>query len=378
MAKYKQRADGRYQTSVVVDGKKKWICASSLNDLNAKVIEAKYLGSKGISLNNDDITLGAFADKWFEIHSVGKEDGTIKEYKYIINSHIKPKLGNLKIKKIKVYDIQELINSLVKDNHIRLAKKVLTYTKSILNDAVQNDIILKNVADSIKSPSYKPEERIPLTDEEDELLVECAMSHKYGLFFLFIRFTGVRKEEASAIEIDDIDLDNNIIPINKAISFASNQGKLKSTKNKKSRNVYILDIFRNLLIDRVNYCKENNIKYLFTKQTNPKERLSDSAITTMCSSFLLYVNKIYLKKLAEKNKGKKEDEKEKPRKIKFTLHQLRHSFCTMLYYCGIGIKEAQELMGHSSADMVYDIYTHLDMEKGKPFEKLNNAIQKFI
>ena len=50
----------------------------------------------------------------------------------------------------------------------------------------------------------------------------------------------------------------------------------------------------------------------------------------------------------------------------------------MLYYAGIGIKEAQELMGHSSADMVYDVYTHLDMKKGKPYEKLTTAVQKFM
>ena len=370
MAKYKQRADGRYQTSVVIDGKKKWISASSSDELDKKVTEAKYLGNKGISLNDDDITLGAFTDKWFEINSVGKEDATIKEYKYIINSYIKPKLGHLKIKRIKVYDIQEVINSLVSENHTRLAKKLLTYVKKILNEAVQNDIILKNVASSIKSPSYKPNERVPLTDEEDEILVECSKTHKYGLFFLLIRFTGIRKEEASAIEINDVDFDNNIISINKAISFANNQGKVKLTKNRKSRNVYILDIFKQMLKERVDYCKENNIKYLFTKQTKPKERISDSAITTMCSSFLLYMNKTYL----DKNK----DKKEKPAEINFTLHQLRHSFCTMLYYSDIGIKEAQELMGHSSADMVYDIYTHLDMEKGKPYDKLNTSIQKFI
>lgn len=377
-SKYKKRADGRYQTSVVVDGKKKWISASSSEELDKKVTEAKYLGNRGISLSNDDITLGTFADKWFEINSVGKEEGTIKEYKYIVNTHIKPKLGHLKIKKIKVYDIQEVINDLISENHIRLAKKLLTFIKKILNEAVQNDIILKNPASLIKSPTYKPNEKIPLTDEEDKLLVECSKTHKYGLFFLLIRFTGVRKEEASAIKIEDINFDNNTISINKAISFASNQGSIKTTKNRKNRNVYILDVFKEPLKSRVEYCQEHKIEYLFTKQTNNKERLSDSAITTMCSSFLLYINRIYLKQLEEKNKNKKDDEKENPKTIKFTLHQLRHSFCTMLYYSDIGIKEAQELMGHSSADMVYDIYTHLDMDKGKPYDKLNNSTQKFI
>ena len=50
----------------------------------------------------------------------------------------------------------------------------------------------------------------------------------------------------------------------------------------------------------------------------------------------------------------------------------------MLYYSGIGIKEAQELMGHSSADMVYNIYTHLDMEKGKTYNKLQEITKQFI
>lgn len=378
MAKYKKRADGRYQTSVVVDGKKKYLIANSSEALDKKVIEAKYLEDKGVSLSNNDITLGAFSDKWLEINSAGKEENTIKEYKYIINSYIKPNLGHLKIKKIKVYDIKEVINSLMSNNHQRLAKKFYMYIKSILNDAVQNDIILKNPVLSIKAPKYKPNEKVPLTEEEDKLLVECSKSHKYGLFFLLIRFTGIRKEEASAIEITDIDLENNTISINKAISFATNQGHLKPTKNRKDRNVYILKIFKDMLEERVNYCKENNIKYLFTKQTNPKERISDSSITTMCSSFLLYINKTYLKRLEEKNKDKKENEREKPVEIHFTLHQLRHSFCTMLYYSDIGIKEAQELMGHSSADMVYDIYTHLDMKKGKPYDKLTSAIEKFL
>lgn len=364
MGQYKKRADGRYATTIVLNGIKKTIYAKTSAELNKKIIEMKYYDNNNIHIDNSLITLSQFADKWLEINSVGKEDATIKEYKYIINSNIKPTLGNYKISNIKKYDIQKVVNNYIESSHPRLAKKYLMYIKNILNEAVQNDIISKNPALLIKTPTYKPTERKPLSDKEDKLLISCSRTHKYGLFFILIRFTGIRKEEAAAIEIEDIDFKNNIIKIDKAISFANNQGKEKTTKNRKPRNVYILDIFKKQLQDRVNYCKENKIKYLFTKQTNEKEHLSDSAIVTMCKSFLLYMNK-------EKDNPKSED-------IYFTLHQLRHSFCTMLYYNGIGIKEAQELMGHSSADMVYDIYTHLDMEKGKIYDKLKQAAEKYI
>ena len=364
MGQYKQRADGRYATSVVVNGKKKTIYAKSSAELNKKVIELKYYNNNNITISNDNITLGQFADKWFEISSVGKEDSTVKEYKYIINK-IKATLGNYKMANIKKYDIQKVVNNFIENGHDRLAKKYLMYIKNIFNEAIQNDIIQKNPALLIKPPAYKPAERKPLSDQEDALLIKCCKTHKYGLFFILIRFTGIRKEEASAIEINDIDFKSNIIKIDKAISFAHNQGKEKTTKNRKPRNVYILDIFREQLQERVKYCKENNIKYLFTKQTDEFKHLSDSSITNMCDSFLLYMNTVN----KQENKNAKD--------IHFTLHQLRHSFCTMLYYNDIGIKEAQELMGHSSADMVYDIYTHLDMEKGQVFDKLKKAIKKY-
>lgn len=376
---YKKGKDGRYSTSVVVNGKKIAVKAYSATELKQKVTDLKYKDNNNINIDDNIMTVGVFADRWLDINSVGKEPATVKEYKYIVNSCIKPNLGTYVMSKLKVYDIQEILNDLILSGHTRLAKKFLMYMKKILNEAVQNDIISKNPALLIKAPAYKPNERVPLTDEEDKLLIECSKTHKYGLFFLLIRFTGIRKEEAAAIKIENIDLDNNVILIDSAISFHNNQGQTKSTKNKKPRNVYILDIFREPLKQRIEYCKENKIEYLFTKQTKEKEHLSDSAITVMCSSFLLHMNKTYLKKLEERNKAKsEEEEKEQPKEIKFTLHQLRHSFCTMLYYSDIGIKEAQELMGHSSADMVYDIYTHLDMSKGKPYEKLNNSIQKFM
>lgn len=76
----------------------------------------------------------------------------------------------------------------------------------------------------------------------------------------------------------------------------------------------------------------------------------------------------------DKEKIKKEIEELENEKLIFTYYTLRHSFCTMMYYAGINIKEAQRIMGHSSAKMVYDIYSHLDEERENTDEKINNYI----
>ena len=113
----------------------------------------------------------------------------------------------------------------------------------------------------------------------------------------------------------------------------------------------------------VSYRDENKIKYLFTKETDNYSMLTKQALKTHLKTFLNAINK---------------DIQDDDKKIKFSYYQLRHSYCTMLYYAGIKIKKAQELMGHSSADMVYDIYTHLDEERENANEQINNYISTKI
>ena len=73
---------------------------------------------------------------------------------------------------------------------------------------------------------------------------------------------------------------------------------------------------------------------------------------------------------------KGEDGKERgalPMRIKtFTPHQLRHTFCTLLYDAGIDVLTARDQMGHSEITTTLSIYTHLDKQhRKKSMEKFN-------
>ena len=187
-------------------------------------------------------------------------------------------------------------------------------------------------------------------------------NNKYVPFFLFMRYTGMRKEEIVPITINDIDLKNKTISINKAVTFIHNKPVLKDTKNNRSRTVPLLDIIYDLVKDLIENAIKENRTLLFVKETD-KKMLTDIAIRRHLESLLNDLNK---------NKNKNENES----KIKFTCHQLRHSYCTMLYYADVKIKKAQELMGHASADMVYNIYTHLDEKRENAEYLINNYIKK--
>lgn len=349
MFTYTTRKDGRLMKKVTINGKPIYLYSNNPDDLERQYIETMHMSYTGF-IDDNNIKFKDFAEKWLHLNSAGKEIRTIDEYKTLINSYIIPRLGYKKIKDIKIYDIKELLKDM---EHIpTTAKKTLQLIKRILNDAVDNDIVIKNVAQNIKAPKVIKKERFPLSLEEDQLLINS--KSKYASFFILMRYTGMRKEEIVPLTLDDIDLQNKTISINKAVTFVHNQPVVKKTKNKKSRKIPILDIVYDIVVDLVNNSNDN---LLFRKESD-KKMLTDSAIKRHLESFLYDINK------------NKENE------VKFTCHQLRHSYCTMLYYAGVKIKKAQELMGHSSADMVYNIYTHLDEQRENAEELINDYINK--
>lgn len=57
-----------------------------------------------------------------------------------------------------------------------------------------------------------------------------------------------------------------------------------------------------------------------------------------------------------------------------TAHVFRHNYCTMLYYSGISLKKAAQLMGHADMKMIMEVYAHLDEQKEMTRKKINDTI----
>lgn len=62
------------------------------------------------------------------------------------------------------------------------------------------------------------------------------------------------------------------------------------------------------------------------------------------------------------------------RATNLTPHTFRYNYATTLYYCGIDVKEAQRLLGHSSIKVTLEIYTHLMDDKKDLNDKINTAM----
>src|SRR5699024_10033663 len=57
-------------------------------------------------------------------------------------------------------------------------------------------------------------------------------------------------------------------------------------------------------------------------------------------------------------------------------HTFRHEYATMLYYSGIDILDAVEMMGHSNSRMILDTYAELRTQERDSRDKINAFLSK--
>lgn len=360
----KKRADGRYQ-GYITDGytetgkpKRVYVYATTQRELTAKLAELRVQAEKGVVISDNNVTVEKWANEWLETYKQGVEYNTVRMYEGAIRNHIITGLGNIKLKDLKTHNIQKLINSRASEGKTRILDIIILTLKQMLKQAINNNMLIKNVADGVVMPTIIKNEKQPLTDYEKEIVIDIAQTHRGGAYMMTLLYTGIRRGEITALTWNDIDFEKNTITINKAVAFKNGQPYIKATKNYTSRIIPILEPLKPYLLRH----KELS-KTLIAFPMQNGNMMSKTAIDRLIESYLYHCNLKY----KELNKIAKD--------LHITLHQFRHTYATMLYYAGVDLKTAQYLLGHKTLQMTLEVYTHLDDKiKQEATNKLNNFL----
>lgn len=361
---YTVRKDGRLMKRISLNGKIKTLYSNNVKDLENQYIELKHLSNKGIVTDDKNLTVSEWSDKWVDLYKSDKEMATIKMYKDAIRLYIKPYLGNYQLKNLKQSDIVYMLNELEKKHITRKKEVALLTIKQILDKAVENDYIYKNVARGIKIKKHKSEEKEPLDNNVIDKVKNLAKNDSNAFMVLFLIYTGLRREELVPLQYKDVNLDNKYILINKAVHFEKNQPILKKTKNTEIRKVPIF----NIIYDKLKEMKEEHSDddYIFPNTLN--KMMSETTLKRKLIYVLNKLNKVY-------SDTPKSMSNEKTEQIKFTLHQLRHTYVCILHKAGIDLKQAQSWTGHKDVKVLLNIYTHLDDEDNQnSIDKVNQFL----
>jgi len=383
-----KRKDGRYAVQVYIgldeDKKRKYktIYGNTQKEADEKALDLKLQLKKGIDITSENDTFGEWADRWLKTKKSSISESQYRAYRSFV-SHLKSDLDNIPISKIKLYEIQSVIDRLASKNpntHKPTAKKTLhdikITAKQIFDFAIVNRAIEYNPCTALIVPHNAPKShRRALIDTEISMIENTP--HKAQRASMIMLYAGLRRGELIALTWNDIDLNKKTIFVNKAVEFINGQNpQIKSTKTKSGLRTIpipqkLVDFLKAETKDSIYVC--SNKGSLHT-QTSWKCLWN----TYLLDLDVIYGNATFVKDGKVKYKKSKYDKNFKGITIeRFTPHYLRHTYATMLYKAGVDVLTAKTLLGHADIKTTLGIYTHLDSEfKEQNIEKLNEYLCK--
>lgn len=315
----KRRADGLLQKSFThpVTGRRTVVYGKTERELNEKMMNR-------LSSAKDSTKFHVIADDWWKLNSQHFAVQTIREYQAAYRRAIKY-FGNQPITEVKPQDIARYYNSLR-----NFAYKTVCNHRTILNHIMNHAILIGaieyNPVQPVPLPSGLKKTKRPAAPEADEKAVRATAD--IWLFPYLALMTGMRKGEILALQWQDIDFDNDVIHVTKSVAFDVDRPFIKEPKTQAgNRIVPLLAPLKKTLLTQVGKPEE----YIISR--DGKHPLTDSQFKRQF------------------NKYRKETG------VTCTAHQLRHSFATIAYECGLDLKSIQEILGHQQLHTTMDIYT---------------------
>lgn len=358
----KKRKDGRYSTSVTVgydrDGKRQLVTVYGKTKAELAQNKAQILVDlkQNVFVKNKNVTFGEYAELWLKTKAIQISDTTM--YEEILRIYTAD-IRDIPLTEITKNDCQHLINAAV--NKPRTCQKIKITINQIFERAIEDNLLYKNPCRGIVLPKYKSAEKRALTASEKQLLDIIDLAPRERMYIDLIRYYGLRKEEALALTKDSFDFNRQMITVSRATKFISNRPTEKETKTGKTRYLLIFPDHLEKFMAFILSCDDSD-PHIF-------RNLREGGWITGQSFRRMYA--AIMKKLKDKAK---ETGTEIPETL--TSHIFRHGFATDLYYAGVGLKDAQYLLGHSTAAVTMDIYTHLDQQNTDVRDKLANYHKK--
>lgn len=325
----------------------------------------------GLYNSNKNITLDAYFDEWEKSRRGTIKDSSIKINRSKYNNHIKPVLGKIKVQKIEKRAVVKLQQDLSKKLSASMTNGVIVLLKTVLNAAVDDEILMKNPAASVKplrkDDRPKASETIhrALTREEQQAFMQEAKTEWLYEFFCFSLCTGMRLNEITALKWQDIDYINNVIRVNKTVSWKEGGGIEETLPKSDTSN---RDIPMNDTIKKILQMQKTKMSMVYgeihARKMDSNIFIGSNGTKAIASSTVSSAIDNVLKRLRQQGIEIE----------RFTHHAFRDTFATRYIEEGGNMQTLQKILGHSSLAMTADLYAHvLPNTKQQEMQQIENG-----
>lgn len=322
------------------------------------------------------------------------KESTRTNYLYMYQKYVQGTLGKKKIASIKYSDVKAFYNKLIREmgfkpNSMEIIHTIIhpVFTLAVRDNYIRINPAAGAMADIKKSHNWEKPKRHALTIREQETFISYMAQHKtyshWLSLFTVLLGTGGRIGEITGLRWEDCDFEAGVIHINHNMVYRKFDGEEKAMFHivtpKTSAGIRIIP-----MLSEVRKALED--EYERQKITGFNESIVDGYTGVIFKNrygdpmSAHNVNRAIDRICNEYNEEETilaDKEGREPFLIRhFSVHNLRHTFCTRFCENESNIKVIQEIMGHADIETTMNIYAEATEQKKKEsFANLEGKIK---
>jgi integrase len=339
---------GRRRQRVIASGRRR-------AEVAGKVEQARQRLAADEPVKDARVTMAVFVDDWIRkaLPASNRKPTTQANYATIARTHVSPApFGTLTMNRLRPSDLEAL---LVAKRRAGLSpstvRTIYTVARSILDIAVRDGLVRRNIASAVKRPAVKRTDARYLTAEEAGRLLAAARDERLCPLVILLLGTGLRRGEALGLHWRDVDIAAGVLRVRWTIARIGGELVFTEPKTERSRR------FVSLPAPVVDALKRHRTALAAEKLAaviwQPWLDHDDLVFPTQVGTPTDPRNALRAFSAIAERAGL----------AGVTLHTLRHSAASALIASGAHVKVVQEMLGHSSYGITADIYSHVNVEQ---------------
>jgi integrase len=342
-----QRKDGRWVAALWTeeDGtlKRRHYYAATQSEAIDRLGEKRGDAQKGLPLPNERQTLGPLLDEWIE--GVEVRPQTKATYAWVVNRHLKPGLGSVRLTALSARRIERFLAA---KRAAGLAAGTVRHVRVVLVMALayatRHNLVGRNEASLARGPKRSDYEANPLDRDETRKLIEALRGDRFEALFTTLAVLGLRLGEALALRWRDVVLDEHpfLMVRHSLVRLKGEKPTLAPTKTSRRKlnlPAGLADILRRY---RVKQIEERLL-------VGPGWKADDFVFTTGVGTPVDHANAYKAFQRVLQRAGLR----------RVRLHDLRHGAASALLLDGVDLKRISAALGHSKIATTADTYVHV-------------------
>lgn len=272
-----------------------------------------------------------YAEEWFR--GLVLKPKTIAGYRSLLDSRILPTLGAVELRRINPDFLRAWVAAMAADglsaSRMGQAKRVVS---AVLAQAVNDGLIGRNPTDTVKVPKTRERDQRYLTAEQVTDLADAVDQRMGGGAQLvkLLAYGGLRWGEAVALRANNVDVLRRQVHVRESATLVNGTLVWGSPKSHRSRTIVMPAFLINEMAPTL-----SGSDLVFTSSTGRPLRSPN------------FLRRVWKPAVAELSLGD------------LVPHDLRHTAASLAISAGASVKAVQRMLGHSSAQITLDRYTHL-------------------